>query len=186
VYTEKKARQLGRGPRFVRWAVMLGIVILLNIVFVVARGVIFPAPVYDNSCVASTPVTYNQTSCTTAGGNWVPSATVAPVTSKPTAANPGGYCDYTQKCEKPFEAAQQDYATKSFIFLIALGVVALIVGILPLGSSIVSTGLSYGGVLAFIVASVGYWNDAPQLTQLGISLVALGALIYIGFKRFRD
>jgi hypothetical protein len=159
VYTEKKARQLGRGPRFVRWAVMLGIVILLNIVFVVARGVILQAPQFDTFCPASLMLSTTQTEASIIAN---------------------------EKCNSQYQAAESNYATQSFIFLVVLGVLALIVGILPLGSSIVSSGLSYGGVLAFIVASVAYWNDAPQITQLGISLVALGALIYIGFNSFRD
>ena len=185
-------------PKFVRWAVMLGIVILLNIFFVVVRGTIFQAPAYTDFCPASTPLAENVTSCTRDGGQWIPSAAPTPATAASgktsattiapaTPANSvDGYCDYTQKCEKPFDAAQQNYETDSFALLVGLGVVALIIAMLPLGSSIVSTGLSYGGVLAFVVASVGYWNDATQLIQLVISAIALGVVVYIGLKRFRD
>ena len=172
-------------PKFVRWAVMLGIVVLLNVFFVVARGLIFPAPQYTDFCPVPTPVAETATSCTQNEGQWIPSA--SPTSVKETAPQtPSGYCDYSQKCQKPYDAAEKAYQTKSFVFLIGLGILALIVGILPLGSSIVSTGLSYGGVLAFIVASVGYWHDATQLIQLAISALALAALIYIGLKRFKD
>jgi hypothetical protein len=176
-------------PKFVRWAVMLGIVILLNVFFVVGRGILFQPPTYTDFCSASTPLAENSTSCTRDGGDWVPSG-VAPATDTKTApvvsASTAGYCDYSQKCEKPFDAAQKTYETESFALLVGLGILSIIVGILPLGSSIVSTGLSYGGVLAFIIASVGYWSDATQLIQLIISAIGLGALIYIGLKRFRD
>ena len=74
----------------------------------------------------------------------------------------------------------------SILLIVGLGLLALIIGMLPLGSSIVSTGLSYGGVLTFVIASIGYWNDAPQLIQLGISALALGALLYTGLKHYRD
>ena len=92
----------------------------------------------------------------------------------------------TTKCQAPLEAAQKSMQAKSFVLLVGLGLLALIIGMLPLGSSIVSTGLSYGGVLAFVIASAAYWNDAPQLIQLGISALALGALLYTGLKHYRD
>ena len=173
-------------PKFVRWAVMLGIVILLNVFFVVARGIIFPAPQYSDFCPVSTPIAENQTSCVRAGGDWIPSGTPTPGDKTTAPQTPGGYCDYSQKCQKPYDAAQKAYETKSFVFLVGLGLLVLIIGILPLGSSIVSTGISYGGVLSFVIASAGYWQDATQLIQLGISAIALAALIYIGLKRFRD
>jgi hypothetical protein len=174
-------------PKFVRWAVMLGIVIILNVFFVVLRGLIFTSPQYTDYCPASTPVAETSASCMKAGGDWIPSEAPTPVDSKATApVTPGGYCDYTQKCQKPYDAAQKAYETKSFVLMVALGLVAIIIGVLPLGSSIVSTGLSYGGVLAFVIASAQYWNDATQFIQLGISALALAALIYIGLKSFRD
>ena len=177
-----KETNKSRQPRFVRWAVMLGIVVLLNVFFVVARGLLFTAPQYSDFCPVSTPLAETSLECTKNGGDWIASAPTPPATK-----TPGGYCDYTQKCQKPFDAAQKNYETESFVLLVGLGILAIIIGaFVPLGSSIVSTGLSYGGVLSFIVASVGYWNDATQLIQLAISALGLAALIYIGIKRFRD
>ena len=171
-------------PRFVRWALMLGIVVILNVFFVVIRGILFPTPQYSDFCPANQPSPLTESSCSAAQGAWITDGTqtsnnttqeaIPPTTpSSPNAATkpmapptPGGYCDMTTKCQTPFNAAQKDISAKSFVLLVGLGVLALIVGMLPLGSSIVSTGLSYGGVLSFIIASVGYWNDAPQLIQL--------------------
>ena len=173
-------------PKFVRWAVMLGIVIILNIFFVVLRGILFTTPQYTDFCPATTPPAENASSCVSTGGNWIPSGDPAPVPDKTAPVPPSGYCDYTQKCQKPFDLAQKEYETKSFVLMLGLGLVALIIGVLSLGSSIVSAGLSYGGVLAFVIGSVAYWNDATQLIQLAISAIALGALIYIGFRCFKD
>jgi hypothetical protein len=175
-----KARQ----PKFVRWAVMLGIIILLNVFFVVGRGLLFTSPQYTDFCPVSTPLAETASTCAKNGGDWVASGPAALGTTPKTQ---GGYCDYTQKCQKPYDAAEMTYETESFVFLVVLGVLSILIGVfVPLGSSIVSTGLSYGGVLAFIVASVGYWHDATQLIQLVISALGLAALIYIGIKRFRD
>ncbi|MDR3546976.1 MAG: hypothetical protein P4M11_01640 [Candidatus Pacebacteria bacterium] len=174
-YTEEKSRKLSpKGPRFVRWAVMLGIVVVLNLFFTVIRSLVFPEPQYDNSCPATTvSAPETQSACTSAGGTWNGAAKT-------------GYCDTTSKCNAMYQTAESQYQLNSFIMLIALGIVAIIVGVLPLGSSIVSTGLSYGGVLSFIIASVQYWGEAGNWLRLGISVIALVALIYIGIRRFRD
>ena len=178
-------------PKFVRWALMVGIVIILNVFFIVVKGILFPAPQYSDFCPTNQPSPADQTSCATAGGVWNPSTGAIPPAAtgaiKETAPQvPAGYCDMTSKCQVPYDKATKDFQGKSFVLMIGLGALALIVGMLPLGSSIVSTGLSYGGVLTFIVGSTWYWNDAPQLIQLCISALALGALLYTGLKHYRD
>jgi hypothetical protein len=179
-------------PKFVRWAVMLGIVIVLNLFFVVARSVILPAPQYADYCPAAARVQnlpQNPQTCDTAGGIWTDLSDPTPSKS-PNANAPmlpaQGYCDLTVKCQPLYDAAYQKYKLYSFIIEIGLGILAIVVGVAPLGSSIVSTGLSYGGVLAFVIAAAQYWTEAGDLLRLGISFVALAALLYIGLKRFRD
>jgi uncharacterized membrane protein len=90
------------------------------------------------------------------------------------------------KCQKPYQAAVDQHALYAFVIMVGLGVIALIVGFIPIGSSIVSSGLSYGGVLAFIIASMQYWGSAGNWIRLLISTVGLVALLYIGWRRFRD
>lgn len=142
---------------------MLGIVVTINLFFVVLGSLIFPAPKYENFCTPIAPVP--------------PSP--APAHSLPASV------DYTT-CQKPFNDAQQQHQLETFILMVGLGVLAIIIGVLPLGSSIVSSGLSYGGVFAFVIGAVQYWSDAGSALRLGISFVALVALLYIGLKRFKD
>ena len=188
---EQGEKKQSRRPKFVRWALMVGIIIILNVFFVVVKGILFPAPQYSDFCPANQPSPVDQPSCVTAGGIWNSSTGAVPPAAtnsiKETAPQvPSGYCDMTPKCQAPYDKATKDFQGKSFVLMIGLGALALIVGMLPLGSSIVSTGLSYGGVLTFIIGSTWYWNDAPQLIQLGISALALGALVYTGLKHYRD
>jgi hypothetical protein len=197
-YTDEKAKKLSQGPKFVRWAVMLGIIVALNILFIVIRGLAFPEPQYNDFCPANpAPAPTTQAACTTAGGAWTGVNGPVAQVSEPTKIQnggtiatapeiPAGYCDMTVKCNASYQAAENQYQLHGFILLIALGVLAIIIGVLPLGSSIVSTGLSYGGVLAFVIGSAQYWGNAGNWLRLGISVIALGALIYIGLKRFRD
>jgi hypothetical protein len=80
----------------------------------------------------------------------------------------------------------QDRQMRVFVVMVGFGVLSIVVGVLPLGSSIVSTGLSYGGVLALIIGSAQYWSEAGNWLRLAIAAIALAALIYIGLRRFRD
>jgi hypothetical protein len=178
-------------PRFVRWAVVLGIVIVLNIVFVVIRAIVFPAPQYEDYCpmsVTNQPPAQTQDACVAAGGTWnyiAQPAAPASVGGTPAKVT-DGYCDYTSKCSKQWEAAQKSYSQKGFAVMTVFGVLALIIGVLPLGSSIVSSGLSYGGVISLIIGSGMYWGEAGNWLRLAIAVVALAALVFIGLKRFRD
>lgn len=171
-------------PKFVRWAVMLGIVVALNIFFFVATSLIFPQVKYEDYCpLANQPSPTTEADCKIADGVWNPVPT-DPSMTMPKA--PNGFCDVTAKCQKPYEAAAQQRQMYVFILMVGLGVLSIIVGVLPIGSSIVSTGLSYGGVIALIVGAAQYWSEAGSWVKLGISALALIALIYIGIRRFRD
>ncbi len=186
---EHTAKEHVKKPRFVRWAVMVGIVVALNLFFFAARSLVMPMPQYNDYCPVTTSAPQDSQSCSTAGGVWTDtSGAEAPTApgSKAMPPAPTGYCDMQAKCQPIYQKAYDQFQLYSFVLEVGLGVLAIIVGVLPLGSSIVSTGLTYGGVIAFIVASGQYWSDASSWLRLAISLIALAALIYIGVRRFRD
>lgn len=172
-------------PRFVRWALMLGIVVALNLFFLVGRALIIPEPMYDDYCPTRLQPAATEPACVAQDGVWVATPDDSSVTAvvKP---NPAGYCDLYQKCQPLYDDAQKTWAMYSFTLMVGAGALALIIGVLPLGSSIVSTGLSYGGVVALIIAATSYWGEAGNLLKLAISATALVALLYIGIRRFKD
>lgn len=172
-------------PKFVRWAVLLGIVIALNLFFVAARSIVVVEPNYDDYCPTRLQPATTESACMEQGGVWVSTPDNSQVTSvvKP---NQEGYCDLYQTCQPLYDEARGQYEMYSFALMVGLGVLALIIGVIPMGSSIVSSGLSYGGVLALIIAAGGYWGEAGELLRMAMSLIALGALLYIGVKRFKD
>lgn len=175
-----------RHPKFVRFALMLGIVVILNIFFFEAVQLVMPAPVYEAYCPAAQVVrSYDtQEACTAAGGQWTENSIgFAPAGQK---MGPAGYCDAQYACRKQFDAASELHARDAFIAFVVFGVAALIAGVLPIGSSIVSSGLSYGGVAALVVGSAQYWGTASVAIRFAIALVGLAALLYIGWKRFKD
>lgn len=173
-------------PKFVRWALMLGIVIVLNIFFTVLVSTALPAPKYEVYCPAAasiSPAPADAESCAAADGIWNAYPSMPDQKMYPA---PLGYCDLYSKCQKPYTAASDKHALYAFIAMIALGILAVVAGLTPIGSSIVSSGLSYGGVLAFVIGSAQYWGSAESWLRLGIATVALVALLYMGWKRFAD
>lgn len=169
-------------PKFVRWAVMLGIVIALNLFFFAARALVLPEPQFEDYCPNRPQPALTEEACVNEEGTWV----LTPIDSAAAQPVPGGYCDYYQKCQPLYDDARKQYQMYAFVVMTGFGILSLVLGVIPMGSSIVSTGLSYGGVLALIVAAAGYWDDAGNLLRLLMSVIALGALIYIGIRRFRD
>jgi hypothetical protein len=172
-------------PKFVRWAVVLGIVIVLNVFFLVVRSLVFAAPDFETYCPnTNAPAPGNAQACDALGGTWTD---YGPVELNADPKAPAGYCDLYSKCQPAWQAAEDTYQMQGFALLVALGVIALIAGTLvPVGSSIVSTGLAYGGVLTLVIASVSYWSEAGNWLRLAISVVALAALLFIGIRKFRD
>ena len=175
--------QITTTPKFVRWALLLGIVVILNVFFSVVLSIAYPAPEYETYCPAPKINPTDEATCSTEGGSWV---AYVPARTEVQGLKTEGYCDMYEKCRKPYEDARENHALRAFVLMVSLGVLALILGFIPLGSSIVSSGLSYGGVVALIIGSAQYWGTAGQWVRLAIATVGLLALIYIGWKRFRD
>ncbi len=176
-----------RHPKFVRWALLIGIVVILNVFFSVLVSITFPEPVYETYCPAGQTVqSYDtQKSCIAVGGQWTdtPARQTYPA---PGISSPAGYCDAQYTCRLSYTHAQELHARDAFIAFVVLGVIVLVLGLLPLGSSIVSSGLSYGGVIALVIGSVEYWGSAGKWLRLAIAAAGLLSLLYIGWRRFRD
>ena len=173
-------------PKFVRWALLIGIVVILNIFFSVVLALTYPAPKYEDFCPQKNISPTDAPTCDAQGGVWnTYSPAPVPVDGSSLKAN-AGYCDMYAKCQKPFQAAHDQHALYAFVVMVGLGVVALVAGFMPIGSSIVSSGLSYGGVVALIIASAEYWGTAGNWIRLAITTFGLVALLSIGWRRFRD
>lgn len=166
-------------PRFVRWAVVLGIIIILNVFFTVVRSLIFPEPVYPSHSAMT------EASCTEQGGVWTSLNNAGSGVTIVKAPVTDSYCDFSAT-EKTWKEMMADFQLRGFIFMLVAGIIALVAGVLIVNASVISTGLSFGGVVAFIIGSIGYWNEADNWIRLAISLVALLALLYLAWKKFRD
>ena len=172
-------------PKFVRWALLIGIMVILNVFFVVIQQIILPAPSYLTYCPRPTVTAQDAVTCNAQNGAWT-EYPVSPAIKGSSIKNISGYCNYHTKCEPVYRQALGQQHLYAFILMTVLGVIALVIGVVPIGSSIVSSGLSYGGVFALIIGAIQYWGDAGNWLRLAISAIALVALIGIGVRRFSD
>lgn len=170
---------------FLKWALIAGIVIVLNMFFNYALSLIYTEPVFDTymSRPQVVQTLYTKESCLSIGGQWSESVVTDEI--KDPQGKLGGYCDpdYTKRMQ--YDADRKEYNRNIFLILTALGALSLGLGVaLKQRFEVVAIAFSWGGVLSFLIASMRYWSDANNLFKVLILAVALGALITLGVKKF--
>jgi hypothetical protein len=172
--------------KVLKWSLIIGITIVLNMFFNYALSVAYHSPEYTDYCKNEQVVEAIDTKdkCLAVGGQWDANVNSgAPVKVAPGETMPAGYCNQFYTCQKDFDAASQTYDRNVFVTLVILGVLTL--GVSSFIKNIaVSQGLSLGGVLSFVIASIRYWSSADDLLKVAILAVALAALIYLAVKKF--
>lgn len=170
-----------KGKGVLTWALSVGIIVVLNLFFAVGIQTVMPEPKFEDFCAQTQvrPTLDSEKTCTAVGGQWNPMQPVK-------VGEPVGYCNEYFTCAMEHDEARKLYAQNVFVTLVVLGALSIFAGVLLRASSAVSAGLSYGGVLSFIIAAVRYWDAAGDLIRLAIVGLALVALIAIGVKKFRE
>lgn len=172
-----------KGKNVLKWALSVGIIIVLNLFFAVAIQTVYPAPEFNTFCEDRqvNQAYEDEASCLAVGGQWNENAG-----PKTTPDDPIGWCNPNFTCANEYQDAQKEYSRNVFIALIVLGALSIGAGFALRISPAVSAGLSYGGVLSFVIASIRYWGEAGDFIRLAIVAIALIALIGIGVKKFRE
>ncbi|MFH1402583.1 MAG: hypothetical protein ABIG87_03105 [Patescibacteria group bacterium] len=185
--------------QILKWPLIVGIVIVLNLFFLYAIKVAYPKPEYNDFCVKEQVIKkiVTQAECLEVGRQWNENVSMKERVTliEPTgeirpdlvvADDEYGYCNQQFICSQQFDTAREDYERNVFIALIIFGVVSVVIGFMTMGKEVVSIALSLGGVLSFIIASVRYWQYASDWLHLAILGVALAVLIYLGIKKFTE
>ena len=177
--------------KILKWSIIVGIVIVLNMFFNYALSLAYKRPNYEIFCPNTSQVVTipdNQKACVEQGGQWTNNAyygkTMAPVEIQ--TVPPAGYCDMQFTCRNNFESAQKVYDRNVFITLVILGALCVLVSNLFKGNLVVGIALSLAGVLSFIVASMRYWGSADDLIKVIILAIALSILIWVAVKKFKN
>jgi hypothetical protein len=186
--------QQGTLPRksgFIKWAIVIAIIVVLNLFFNYAISLVYKAPSYEGFCPNTlTSKTYtSKNMCTEAGGQWT--ETTAPVSVESTQVkNPvevTGYCNATYTCQQNFDGAQSVYNRNVFIVLVILGILSLVAGAYMMRiSGAVALGLSFGGVVTLIIGAIRYWSNMQDVLRVVVLAVALAALVWIGIKKIQE
>jgi hypothetical protein len=178
--------------KVLKWSLIIGIVIVLNMFFNYALSLVYKNPKYENFCPTQqiNQVVNNQNDCVAQGGQWnenIPNA-VAPVPVNKTngVMMPSGYCNLQFTCQNNYNTAQKVYDRNVFITLVILGAVCVALGNIFVGNMLISVALSLAGVLSFIIASMRYWSSADDLIKVIILAIALAILIWVAVKKFKN
>lgn len=173
-------KTISRSSKILKWSLIIGIVIVLNLFYNYTLSLVYSAPEYLAFCqqkqVNLAPE--NQDQCVTSGGAW----TELPKPVK--TGEPAGYCDQTYTCNQKFQDSSKIYDRNVFITLVVLGVLTFALSLIFAGSEVISVALSIGAVLDFVVASLRYWTRADDLIKVFILGVVLAVLVWIAIKKF--
>lgn len=183
-----------KSAQILKWSLIIGIVIILNLFYNYTLSLIFSAPDYNLFCpqkqINITPD--SQDKCVTEGGAW----TQYPVDANPKMIEAGkitvpntnnaqvGYCDQTFLCNQKYQEASKAYDRNVFIVLVVLGVITFVLSLVFMKIDILSIALSIGAVLDFVIASMRYWTRADDLIKVLILGVALAVLVWVAVKKF--
>jgi len=175
-----------------RWVVIIGIVVVLNLFFNYLIQVFYQAPKFENFCKAEqinvAPAT--QTECLAKGGQWnqnINQKQVRPeAPASPATTEVNSYCDVSFTCQKNFQTAMDVYQRNVFVVLVVLGMLSIVVSFALASIAVVSLGLSLGGVLSLVIASMRYWSAMNDYIRVIILGAALAVLVWLGIKYFKD
>lgn len=178
-----------------KWALIIGIIVVLNLFFHFATQLVYKAPQYEDFCqtkqVNVEPST--KEACLGLGGAWNEGPMGKPMPAmidqggRVTPAAVNSFCDVYFTCQKNFETANNLYRRNVFLVLVVLGLLSLIGGLAVMATNeVISLGLSYGGVLSFVIASIQYWSAMDDYLRVIILGLALIVLIWLGIKKFKS
>lgn len=174
--------------RFIKWSLIIGIVIVLNLFFNYTLSLVYKEPQFDQFCKITQVIEpiQSKTACLNVGGQW--NENTAPIEKTPGVTTPvsKGYCDEQFTCRTNYDTAQKGFTRNVFATLVVLGVLCIIISMFLKKNDVVMISLSLGGVLSLIIASVRYWSSADNLVKVIILAIALIALVFVALKKFRD
>ena len=96
-----------------------------------------------------------------------------------------GYCEVDYTCRKEYRDVSEIYNRNVFIIAIAIGIIALIAGIV-LKITSVSSGLMGGGILLIIYGIIRYWSGLENYGRFTVMGIALVILIWLGYKKLKQ
>ncbi len=178
--------------RVLKWVLIVGIVLVLNMFFNYSLSLIYKSPDYTKYVPQTQVIDAVNTKeeCLKIGGQWNANVRPYPDAGNISAPMPigvsTGYCDPNFTREQEFIAAEKVYDRNVFITLVLLGALCVAAGSLLKKNELIKIALSLAGVFSFVIASMRYWGSANDLIKVIILAIALTILIWVAIKKFQD
>ncbi len=192
---DTKIPQIKKKPRIIKWVLIAGIVIVLNLFFAFAIKVIYDEPEYNQFCIEKQVriIPDTQDSCLALGGQWTEDAYIQKtpprggIIEQPIIKETkGGFCNPDYTCRQDYRSARDLYERNVFVALVIIGVLLIVGSLFITGIEVLSLGLSLGGILSLIIGSMRFWSIMDEYLRVGILGIALIALIWVAVKKFKD
>ncbi|MFH1590813.1 MAG: hypothetical protein ABIC95_02705 [archaeon] len=88
-----------------------------------------------------------------------------------------------EACQQAYDDARELYNRNVFFISIIIGLIVLIIGWVAIKLESVGSGLMGGGTITVIYGTIRYWGDLSDVFRFLILGLALGVLIYLGYRR---
>jgi hypothetical protein len=195
----KKAKpSRGRGRKII-YSVAVALITVFFVAY--ATQTLYSAPRYEDYCDLSRPFDYqNASSCVAEGGVWVMPEVTASLVLSCDQKQAGsqytcipvtdyqkytGYCNIGERqCDKDFRAASEPYNRNVFVTHVIVGLLVLIAAFF-ISIEPVSLGLMGGGAIVIVFGAMRYWSELSDVLRTVFLGLALGILIYFGYKKLR-
>jgi hypothetical protein len=170
---------------FVKWAFVVAFVIITNLFFHYTISFIASEPKYENFCQIRSEMISTAEMCVTAGGQWT-NFPLSPkeITEAVKTSNPTGWCDADFTCRGEFESRQSVYNKNVFVAMIVISVALVAVGMFMV-VQVLSLGMVWSGVLALIIATIRFWNDASNIMKVIILGLGIAILVWLAIKKMQ-
>ncbi|MEI6280953.1 MAG: hypothetical protein WCP17_03080 [bacterium] len=178
--------------KVLKWALIIGIIIVINMFFNYTLSLVYKNPKYEAFCPTQqvNESVDTQQACLDKGGQWNANNQVPGPKGVSTVVNgvvvPAGYCNLQYTCQNNYNDAQKVYDRNVFITLVILGALCVALGSFLKSNILIGIALSLAGVLSFIIASMRYWTSADDLIKVIILAIALGILFWVAVKKFKS
>jgi hypothetical protein len=167
-------------------ALALAILVVFNLFIGMGIRTFYPGPEFDEFCPVNMPEISDENQCRESGGQWIEPGEVSVDARRFAPAPPIAdvpFCDEAYTCRQEFEQENTVRQRNVFVVWVIAGFAALLAGYLIERSSPVSAGFVFGGVVAFVVGSAGYWTQMDEILRFSLLGVVLAVLIWLGYRR---
>lgn len=172
--------------KLLKYSIVAALIIVINLLCYYLITTFYTEPQFEAFCPNNQTVFVEATTCVDAGGQWAQhQLTPKQVTEAVKNGEPLGWCDATFTCNKEYTQQQSLYHQNVFMIMTVIAIIIIMIGVfIPV--EILSISFSWAGVLVLLIATMRYWSDANNWLRLIILAIALGLLIWLVLKKFKN